>query len=292
MSEDPTPTKDEETGGNIDLHAERDIHDNIIAGRDVIQHIVIVGRFLDFAKVEGLIPKSEKLPDLKNVGEAFETTFKDRLGYEFAEAAAAAGAILKEFLEKWGQGRPTFAALPFRKILEELPQALYAKLSELGYWDNYILHNVKYRSAQYELRFGGGFADVLELSSLSALWAKHFEEEIDFSLARDITDLDRLSGFAEANISHILASKILIMETDHGVMSPASGSETGPDTFLLQKKPDSFPFLLDTSGWNNLQFRIFMVGLVLDLIRIGSLASADKALWGELIGLVTPGKSS
>ena len=291
MSEDPTSARDEETGGDLHIQAEGDIRDNLIAGRDVIQNIVIVGRFLDFAKVEGLIPKSEKLPDLKNIGEAFETAFKERLGYEFAEAAAAAGAILKEFLEKWGQG-PSFAALPFRKILEELPQALYTKLSELGYWDNYILQNVEYRPSQVESLFRGGFADVLELSSLSTLWAKHFDEEIDFSLARDITDLDRLRGLAETNINQVLSSKIMLIHTDQGLRSPASGSESGPDTFLLQKKPRSKPIRLDTSGWNNLQFRIFMVGLVLDLIRIGSLASTDKALWGEIIGLVTPGKSS
>lgn len=38
------------------------------------------------------------------------------------------------------------------------------------------------------------------------------------------------------------------------------------------------------SEFNNLDFRIFMVGLVLDLMRIGSVASGDIAFWDSFVG--------
>jgi hypothetical protein len=133
-------------------------------GRDqVIHNLVVVGQFLDFAKVEGLLPKSETPSDFSTIVEAFEETFVQRLGSDLTQATAHAGIILSDVMLKYIP-KQLPAALPIKTILREAPHSIYLKLSKFGYWD-----------AFYEVTQGyGNDYQVVWLYSLGLLWEKHF----------------------------------------------------------------------------------------------------------------------
>ena len=75
---------------------------------------------MDFAKVEGLIPKSATPSDFESVSEAFEATFKQRLDGDLAQATAFAGKVLNEVIRK-KLISSRISALPFRTILKKIP---------------------------------------------------------------------------------------------------------------------------------------------------------------------------
>jgi len=142
-------------------------------GRDqVIHNLVVVGQFLDFAKVEGLLPKSETPSDFSTIVEAFEETFVQRLGSDLTQATAHAGIILSDVMLKYIPKRLP-AALPIKTILREAPSSIYLKLSELGYWD-----------AFYEVTSWRGISNhqVVWLYSLGLLWEKHFGRQRLFGI--------------------------------------------------------------------------------------------------------------
>jgi hypothetical protein len=155
-------------------------------GRDqVIHNLVVVGQFLDFAKVEGLLPKSETPSDFSTIVEAFEETFVQRLGSDLTQATAHAGIILSDvMLEYIPKQLP--AALPIKKILHEAPHSLYLKLCNLGYWD-----------AFYELTYLNGSRQVVWLYSLDLLWKKHFGRHRLFGIYRTDNTL-RSASLCEA----------------------------------------------------------------------------------------------
>jgi hypothetical protein len=138
-----------------------------LVGRDkIIQNIVLVGQFLDFANVQGLIPKPSTPADFESVSEAFEATFKQRLDGDLAQATAFAGEVLREVIQKeWITG----PVLPFRDIIKGVPTIVYGKLKELGYWDLFHSPGIasSYSSAPRE-------REVLWLHSVKLLWKKHF----------------------------------------------------------------------------------------------------------------------
>ncbi|NJN95454.1 MAG: hypothetical protein HC875_15765 [Anaerolineales bacterium] len=101
--------------GNV----EGGINNANIAGRDVIQNIIVVRQFLDFAKVQELLPASTPLPDLVGVGDNLDRALQEHLGSGLTVAASAAGEILRDILAKWRPQNPA-AAFPFRQMLPEL----------------------------------------------------------------------------------------------------------------------------------------------------------------------------
>jgi len=134
-------------------------------GRDqVIHNLVVVGQFLDFAKVEGLLPKSETPSDFSTIVEAFEETFVQRLGSDLTQATTHAGIILSGVMLKYIPKQPP-AALPIKTILREAPCSIYLKLSKLGYWDAFYEATQDYYGNHYQ---------VVWLYSLGLLWEKHF----------------------------------------------------------------------------------------------------------------------
>jgi hypothetical protein len=202
-----------------------------LVGRDkIIQNIILVGQFLDFAKVEGLIPKPSTPSDFESVSAAFEASFNQRLDGDLARATAFAGEVLGEVLRK-KHISGHFSALPFRSILSEITTIVFTKLKKLSYWDSFC-----------------DSSNIIWLHSLSLLWKKHFKA-------------DRLYGF-------------------------------GYGTWYVKDKKDEKHLVLSIYEITNEQFRIIMVGLVIDLIRIYSTASDDVKFWQGLVDLLGPEKKS
>jgi hypothetical protein len=142
--------------------------DGDLVGRDktTIHNIVLVGQFLDFAKVEGLIPKPSTPANFESVSAAFEATFNQRLDGDLAQATAFAGEVLGEVIQKERLNSPS-NLLPFRTILKEVPYIFSKKLESLGYWDLFCSRN--------------GF--MVQLDSLELLWKKHFKTTLSCGIA-------------------------------------------------------------------------------------------------------------
>lgn len=259
--------KSDERSGGIDIGGSASAGGDL-AGRDkIIQNILIVGQVLDFAQVEGLIPKPAEAPDFEDISGALKKAFGERLDSDLAMATAAAGEILKGFLVKMAPSKP-FEVLPFRDILPNIAEYLIKKLDELKYWDTYATERTQTLRARspwsgYDV-IGG--TEILWLDSLSTLWNKSFKtkDEIQYGLKRDWGILFDL-------FASIRRAKYCI------VIRVEGKTETFPQ--------DNF------SVWSRKQFHIFMAGLIIDLIRLTSAASNDIKFWEGLTKLLTPDKS-
>jgi len=151
---------------------EQNVNTQFNAGRDqIIHNLVLVGQFLDFTKIEGLIPKSSTPTDFSSVVDAFEKTFSSRVDTDLAQSAVFAGEILKDAIAKWTPKTP-FQVLPIRDILGDIPKVVVQKLEKLNYWNAY-----------YEKGENTSYT-YMRLHSLSLLWNKHFKEEKVFGILR------------------------------------------------------------------------------------------------------------
>ncbi|MCK6629714.1 MAG: hypothetical protein L6R45_31630 [Anaerolineae bacterium] len=227
----------------------RDINNSIIAGRDVIQNIIVVGQFLDFAKVQELLPPSTSLPDLKNLSANLDQALQEHLGSGLTTAAAAAGEILGDILAQWRPRHPG-AAFPFRQMLPELAPQLVQKLKALNYWDTFSESGF---SAAYSQPY-----QVIWLEALNHLWFKRTDQKKRFGLAE---------------------------------IGPAAAFVTNPELEYADIKKAHLPEeprLGEFAKMNNEQFRVFMAGLVIDLIRLASEAAADVEFWQGLGELLNP----
>lgn len=241
-------TSDDGSAVNIG-NVEGGITNANIAGRDVIQNIIVVRQFLDFAKVQELLPASTPLPDLAGVGDNLDRALQEHLGSGLTVAAAAAGEILRDILAKWRPQNPG-AAFPFRQMLPELAPQLVQKLKALNYWDTFGESGF---SAAYSQPY-----QVIWLEALTHLWLKRTGQKKRFGLAE---------------------------------IGPASFFVTDPELEypdLKKAHQPEEPRLGEFAKMNNEQFRVFMAGLVIDLIRLASEAAADVEFWQGLGELFNP----
>lgn len=150
----------------------QNVNTQLNVGRDqIIHNLVLVGQFLDFTKIEGLIPKSSAPADFSSVVDAFEKTFSTRVETDLAQSAVFAGEILKDAVKTWTPMQ-TFQALPIRDILQKIPAIVAIKLDKLNYWNAY--HEKGSSSYAYT---------YMRLQSLSLLWKKHFHEDLVFAIS-------------------------------------------------------------------------------------------------------------
>lgn len=226
-----------------------DIKGANIAGRDIIQNIVVVGQFLDFAKVEGLLPQPAAPLDLNQLSPNLDQALRDHLGSGLTVATAAVGEILRDSLAEW---RPpqAGAAFPFKRMLPELAPKLVQKLKALNYWDTFAESGF---SATYTNTY-----QVIWLEALNHLWRKHIASDKRFGLAE-------------------------IGDTATFVIEP--GLEY-PDVKIAHNPKE--PHLGEFAKMSNEQFRVFMAGLVLDLMRLASAAAEDIEFWQGLSDLLGP----
>jgi hypothetical protein len=227
------------------------IHHSLIAGRDIVQNIIVVGQFLDFAKVEGLLPQPASLPDLNNISANLDQALRDHLGSNLAEATAAAGEILGDVLAEWRPRQPS-AAFPFKQMLPDIAPKLAQKLKALNYWDTFTETGF---SPTYKTHYS-----VVWLHALNQLWAKHTAQSQRFGLAE-------------------------IGDATMFVVQPDLEYED-----VKKAHNPKEPHLGEFAKMSNDHFRVFMAGLVIDLIRLASTAAEDVKFWQELSDLLGPKK--
>jgi hypothetical protein len=227
-------SKETSQSGNVNISGSLNQHGDIVGRDKIIHNIIVVGRVLDFAQVDGLIPQLSDMPKLENISAAFEPNFKERLGSDLSNAIAIAGQILEPILSSWTpqSGR----ALIFRDILLNLATPLGRKIQELNYWDVFcepmgVLINQKRWNS-------------LLLSSLSGLWNKYKTDKITYNLAT-------------------LNNEAFV--------------------FIATHQTTGFTSQEDFKEFKREEFRIFIVGIVLDLIRMASLVSNDIDFWNQVI---------
>jgi hypothetical protein len=228
------------------------------AGKDqIIQNIVLVGQFLDFAKVEGLIPKPTPHANFDTLINAFEQTFSARLGSDLAYATATTGEILKEIIAKWTP-QDKFAALPLKSIIDSFPGDLYQALSKRNYW-NAFYENIHYYWAKYD----SGDCQSIRLYSLEILWEKHFGTKFEFRIVKGYRDENASLGIGETRKASWEPSFIF----------------SGARTYTTYERFDTYTMTYE-------QFRVLIAGMVIDLIRLSSIASTDVNFWKSIASLL------
>lgn len=231
-------------------------------GRDqIIHNLVLVGQFLDYAKIEGLIPKVAAPSDFSSIIDAFEKTFDQRLGNDLAEATASAGVILSEVMLKYAPKQYP-AALPIRTILSEFPNLLYQKLGQIGFWNTfYEFSNVS--DQQTKLYHP---TEVIWLYSHQILWEKYFNKNELFGIAK-LRDENRTAFLCKIPSEWKSPSNTIRLKFE-SIETKQYAEEISIDDVKFE------------------QFRIIMAGLTIDLIRICSIASTDIQFWQGLISLM------
>ncbi len=229
-----------------------------IVGRDkIIHNLIVVGQVLDFAQIEGLLPKLNQDTDFKTIGAAFEATFNQRLGADLATATSLAGELLAPALAAWAPARPQ-QALPYKQILVSLAQPLAERLLEFGYWSSFAEPVTEFNWTVFS---GRDPVEVVWLRSLATLWKKYKNE-------------DKLYGLAVRR-SGDKTDAVFIYQG-------LGGRATEAYEPLKPGKPQT-----DFAKLGRQEFRIFMVGLVIDLIRLASTAANDALFWNQLTQALT-----
>jgi hypothetical protein len=242
-------------------------------GRDqIIHNLVLVGQFLDFAEVEGLIPRSATPADFTTISEAFDSTFEKRLGGDLTQAAASAGYFLSEVMLKFVPKQHP-AALPAKKILAEAPHLLYKKLVESDFWNTF--YTVCPNLTEHRWIYGGE-GEVVWLYSLQILWKKYFKknELFGISIFRNLPPRI-LEDYEEIPTNAFLC--IIPAEWQKGGKGDVLKESINTKLYAMEVNVDNISYE---------QFRIIVAGLVIDLIRMCSIASDDIQFWNRLISLM------
>lgn len=255
--------KTTDQSSNININGSVNAQGDFVGRDKIIYNIVLLGQFLDFAKVEGLIPKLSTPSDFESISAAFEATFSQQLDNDLAQATMFAGEVLGEVIQKhWIKSSSKL--LPFRAILAEVSDIASSKLKEAGYWNLFCLDSVTLKRKEYDEYKDPEeyeeYVDVIWLHSLGLLWKKHFKT-------------NRLYGIANKFVN----------ERHHSEYSCWVFNDQGDDS---EAEP------LNIGSITNEQFRVIMNGLVIDLIRMSSTASDDIKFWQGLVDLLGPEKKS
>ncbi len=117
-------------GGNVET--------NEFVGRDkqTINNIIIVGRFLEFAQIEELLPKLEHKQDFSSVVEAIESNLGSRLDDDLADAVAWVGEILQRILPKV-LPQDNLKPIVLSAIAPSIIRFIGVELQSNGFWKAY-----------------------------------------------------------------------------------------------------------------------------------------------------------
>jgi len=215
-----------------------------VVGRDkIIQNIVFVGQVLNYAGLEGLIPKSEPSLGSEAVTNTLESVLDDLQRGNTLSSAAFAGEVLKAMFEQLAPREP-FATVSTRRVLKEAPRIILRKLVRLGYWASY---SKVIEESDKPVGFWVGFyfppkTRALWLQSAKGLTQKYLGEARLYGLYSPEEDSIR-AGFC------VHGAKRHVQRIDQ---------------------------------MDNVEFRVFLTSLVIDLARLGSSGQDDANFWKKL----------
>lgn len=228
---------------------------------NIIHNIVVLSNFLSSVQIEGILPTQPDTNFIQTISEAIEQKFQERLGDDITYATAVASDILSATLQTFTLNKQ-FEALRFRTLLRSLANDIVPKLKEYHYWetfhdpiDNVIVSSTKYRG------------EVIFLTALTELWKKQVNQEISgFAIGRLIS-----IGGKPVNIFIIKDSKYELWEAAY---APDRAHELDRNSFfgMLTRH----------------QYRVFIIGIILDLIRLGTEAATDRRFWNNIVNLLSP----
>jgi hypothetical protein len=232
--------------------------------------------------VRDLLPQASDAFSFKDELEAIETTLIKPFGPDIAEAVARTGQLLGDIFHDYKPKKPN-EILPFRDILPRIASPLLRKLEKLNYWH---IFNEKIATQQWSFleTDEGGDAEVIWLRHLKMLWLKHFEAN------------DRLYGLAKIFFRSKTDEPVLnAYET---VSSSVNGGYSAYATFVVKhreticeaydpirpvgmfEKGPSRSY--DFGRISPEEFRLFMIGLIIELIHIVSKALINNSFWKNL----------
>lgn len=247
---------------------------------NIIQNIVIVGRFLDFAQSEGLIPETAVCANFKNVTSALEKTFDKPLGNELSSATATVGKMLEDVLSILTPNEP-FTIITYRDLIRRIPELVIPKLRDYGYWDPFYefvervtIHWEERSEDRTACQGAWPKAEVIWLTSLQNLWEKHFNRKKLYGLAAfDLFAYKKVKQNRETTGKRRLGHPdfMFILKTDDAIIGAYKAE------FFKWDRESDF------GKMNRLEFRVFFTGLVLDLIRVGTELVIDLNFWESLV---------
>lgn len=237
--------RDIKTGGGSYIGGDVESGRDVIGRDQIIQNILVVGQFLDFAKVSDLLPQPGEITSFDQINAAFEDTFGDEAGQDLAYATSFAGEILRDLVSEL-KPENSFTAFPYKRILEDIAPAVIDKLQRLGHWD--VFSSPLDDELAKLLRFTiSSNPRILWLTSLEQLWEKRYSYESRF-------------GF--------LVGKEYSSSRDSRVMVFFGPQSTGK---------------VENYDWRQDYLHTILAGVVIDLVRLGSLHSSDKQFWERLV---------
>lgn len=226
-----------------------------------IDNIIFLGELLKAVIADELRPKKDKIVDVTTIREALDMAFNKQFKEELEMPIAMAGQILKDVFIKW-QPKTPVATLPYKRILRGIAPHLVNKLKELGYWENYRVRTSGIRWLSYRSQPNIYSADVIWLPTLQQLWTKYKK-------------VSKLYGIAEIKWKNensyvgISESLFLVKEETSGYIT-----ETYHKT-SIEEEDVRFDFY----SMGNSDFRLFVTGLVLDIVNLADTSWDDLKLW-------------
>lgn len=222
------------------------------AGRDqnIIQNFIVLGQFLDFADIQGLIPKQTTSSDFTTIVDAFEKTFSDRLETDLVDGISFVGDTLKDtVLDILPKKQNALPSDTVSTILEKIFRVIVYKIYEM----NYQIHFSEKVNMTNESTVVARTEPFLWLESLQLLWAKHFqqqEEQCRFGIL-----------IKEPNYKH--------------------------QVYMIRITRPKYFEQVNFVSLSIEQTRVMMVGLVVDLLRFYTMGTSHLKFWQGLVDLMT-----
>lgn len=235
-----------ENGANIG--GDVDTGGGNFVGRDqFIQNIVVVGQFLDYAGIQNIISKpSVESVDFSKISDELIKDIKEQIPSDLATSLAFTGQIIKKFLEGRLQGKP-FATVGTRDALVDLAQVVGKHLVDLNYWNTYCEVFKVFENGEDQ------YHDGIPLPLTENLIKVKFQNQPSFSRLH----IGREEKYRENRF------------------------------FFTQKGPLFVGNVrINTGDLSNPVCRVFMAGIVVDLIRLHSLSYTDTQFWNSVSKLL------
>jgi hypothetical protein len=304
---------------NFDLR-NQSVNQQQIAGRDVVQNIVFVGQILDFAKIEGLIPPPEPInqTDILDISATLDRSIKNRLGEDLINATSIVGEILRPAFEPL-MALGDLKVFPFRRILPDLSRSLFTSLDDSGLWETFcqsiewklptvykasysanslvssttttiqaILDKTSFTNIK-NIKVVSVIGDVVWFESQGELWSRRFGKKRIYGILKPNKLFFSYSfkdeegfGTLGVNENYIFCCKKLKRIRNQAIPDFLRKiwiiKETGIGI-------DNF------SCFTSDEFRVFITGIVIDFIRLSSIALTDISLWQKILNLIQISKS-